>query len=68
MYINVKHQSFNADQFFNEQQKQRLSELMHLWKQARDRGQSLPKELQTELDNLVEAELKAATARTPFLS
>lgn len=63
----MKHHSFNADQFFNQQQKQRLSELMNLWKQARNEGQSFSKELQTELDNLVEIELKAATARTAFL-
>lgn len=60
-------QSFNADQFFNEEQRKRLSELMDLWRQARDKGHSLSKELQTELDNLVEAELKAATARTESL-
>lgn len=60
-------QSFSADQFFNEEQRKRLSELMELWKQARDKGESLSKELQTELDNLVEAELKAAIGRTASL-
>ncbi len=60
-------QSFNADQFFNEEQRNRLSQLMELWRRARDKGESLAKELQVELDNLVEAELKAATARTAFL-
>ncbi len=60
-------QNFNADEFFKEEQRNRLSELMDLWRQARDEGQSLSKELQIELDNLVEAELKAATARTASL-
>ena len=40
---------------------------MNLWRTARDEGQTLPPEQQTELDSLVEAELKAATARTAAL-
>jgi hypothetical protein len=40
---------------------------MNLWRTARDQGQSLPPKQQAELDNLVEAELKAATARTVVL-
>ncbi|MEH1778208.1 MAG: hypothetical protein V7K67_04965 [Nostoc sp.] len=34
---------------------------------ARDQGQALPPEQQAELDTLVEAELRAATARTATL-
>ena len=60
-------QSFRPDWFFSTEQRQRLSELMNLWRTARDRGQSLPPEQQAELDSLVEAELKAATARTAAL-
>jgi hypothetical protein len=60
-------QSFCPDWFFSAFQQQRLSELMNLWRTARDRGQSLPPEQQAELDKLVEAELKAATARTAAL-
>ena len=37
---------------------------MNMWRTARDEGNTLPPEIQTELDNLVNAELKAATART----
>ena len=48
-------------------QQKRLSELMSLWRSARDQGQALSPEQQTELDTLVEAELKAATARTAAL-
>ncbi len=40
---------------------------MNLWRTARDQGQTLPPEQQAELDSLVEAELKAATARTAVL-
>ncbi len=59
-------QSFRPDSFFRAQQK-RLSELMSLWRLARDQGQALPPEQQAELDTLVEAELTAATARTAAL-
>jgi hypothetical protein len=57
-------QSFRPDWFFSTEQQQRLSDLMNLWRTARDHRQSLPPEQQAELDSLVEAELKAATART----
>jgi len=60
-------QSFRPDWFFSAQQQQRLSNLMNLWRTARDEGQTLPPEQQSELDSLVEAELKAATARTAAL-
>jgi hypothetical protein len=60
-------QSFRPDPFFSVEQQERLSELMGLWRIARDRGQQLPLEQQTELDSLVEAELRAATARTAAL-
>ena len=60
-------QSFRPDSFFSAQQQKRLSELMSLWRLARDQGQALPPEQQAELDTLVEAELKAATARTAAL-
>ncbi|MHC5824910.1 MAG: hypothetical protein ACYT04_55970 [Nostoc sp.] len=38
-----------------------------MWRLGRDHGQALPPELQAELDTLVEAELKAARARTAAL-
>jgi len=60
-------QSFRPDWFFSAQQQQRLSDLMNLWRTARDEGQTLPLEQQAELNSLVEAELKAATARTAAL-
>ena len=57
-------QSFRPDAFFNEAQQKRLSVLMELWRDMRDRGESLPPEQQTELSALVEAELKAAGERS----
>jgi hypothetical protein len=60
-------QSFRPDCFFSAEQQQRLSDLMNLWRAARDDGQTLPPEQQAELDSLVEAELKAATTRTAAL-
>ncbi|KAF3889759.1 MULTISPECIES: hypothetical protein [Nostocales] len=60
-------QSFHPDQFFGIEQQKRLSELMDMWRTARDEGLELSHQLQQELDNLVEAELKAATARTASL-
>ncbi|MDF5720841.1 MAG: hypothetical protein PUP91_10220 [Rhizonema sp. PD37] len=51
-------QSFHSDQFFSEEPQKRLSDLMDLWRTSRDQEQSLSKELQAELDSLVEAELK----------
>jgi len=60
-------QNFRPDSFFTAEQQERLSELMHSWRLARDQGQLLPLDQQTELDTLVEAELRAATARTAAL-
>ncbi|NER99559.1 MAG: hypothetical protein F6J86_38070 [Symploca sp. SIO1B1] len=57
-------QSFHPDVFFSTKQQERLSELMSLWRLARDKGQELPSEQQKELEQLVEAELRAATARS----
>jgi hypothetical protein len=61
-------QSFAADTFFDATQKARLAELMQQWRTARDQGEVLPPAQQAELDALVEAELKAATARTANLT
>ena len=59
--------TFINDWFFSAEQQKRLSDLMNLWRTARDRGQTISPEQQAELDSLVEAELKAATARTAAL-
>jgi hypothetical protein len=61
-------QTFRPDSFFSAEQQERLAELMNLWRLARDQGQSLPPVQQTELDALVEAELRAAATRTATLT
>lgn len=60
-------QNFRPDSFFSAEQQERLSELMNLWRLAREQGRELPPEQQAELDRLVEIELRAATARTETL-
>jgi hypothetical protein len=60
-------QNFRPDSFFSAEQQGRLAALMELWRSARDQGHELPPEQQVELDALVEAELRAATARTAAL-
>ena len=57
-------QSVRPDTLFTETQHARLSELMTLWRNARDQGKELSSEQQNELDQLVELELNAATDRT----
>jgi hypothetical protein len=61
-------QSFRPDSLFRADQQKRLAELMELWRIARDSGQILSPEQQAELDALVEAELRAATARAAALT
>lgn len=60
-------QSFRPDALFTEAHQTRLSELMRLWRDARDQGQALLPEQQEELDHLVALELEAATLRTTEL-
>jgi hypothetical protein len=57
-------QNHQPDRFFTAQQQQRLTELMSLWRTARDVGDSFPSDLQSELDALIEAELDATAARS----
>ena len=60
-------QSFQPDSFFGAKQQAQLSTLMEQWRSARDEGKELSSSQQQELDNLVETELKAATARAKTL-
>lgn len=55
------------DQFFSAEQQRRLAELMERWRAARDQGQALPAQEQSELDALVADELRAATERAAAL-
>ena len=56
-------QNHHPDQFFTAQQQRRLGALMAHWRSARDAGNSLPPAEQTELDALVEAEVRASGQR-----
>ena len=61
-------QSFQPDSFFSAIQQARLSERMSLWRAARDRRETLPPDQEAELEALVDAELRAATAQTAALT
>ena len=52
------------DAFFGRAKQRRLAELMSLWRAARDSGSTLSLEDQTELDQLVQAEVEASSRRT----
>ncbi len=56
-------QNHQPDQFFTSQQQQRLTELMSTWRTAQNSGNLLPSEQQSELDDLIEAELYATAER-----
>jgi hypothetical protein len=53
----------NEDRFFTNEQRQRLAELMGMWRAARDTSGQLPPEQQAELESLVEAQLEGAARR-----
>ena len=61
-------QPMRPDSLFTAAQQQRLADLMARWRAARDAGTPLPPEEQAELDALVEAELRAASARSAALA
>lgn len=61
-------QNLRPDAFFNAPQQERLAALMTRWRTARDQGQTLPVDEQTELEALVEAELRASAARASALA
>ncbi len=60
-------QPMTPDAYFTAVQQRRLGELMTRWRVARDGGSQLPAEEQTELNSLVEAELRAAGERAASL-
>lgn len=60
-------QHLRPDRFFTAAQRQRLEELMARWRAARDAGTDLPAEERTELDVLIEVELRAAASRAAAL-
>jgi hypothetical protein len=61
-------QNLHPDHFFKADQQQRLAGLMERWRAARDRGAALPADEQSELERLVEVELRAAADRAAELA
>ena len=61
----VQHQ--RPDEFFTAGQQARLQELMQRWRVAREDGTALSAAEQVELENMIEAELRAAGERTAAL-
>ena len=59
---------FQPDLLFNADQQQRLADLMNQWQAAQDRGEELPESQQSELEQLIETELTAATMRSITLA
>jgi hypothetical protein len=60
-------QQFRPDRFFTRGQQERLRELMDKWRIARDTGSGLPAAEQTELENLVQAEVEGMAERADAL-
>jgi len=60
-------QPMKPDRFFTAAQQQRLADLMAAWRAAREAGTSLPPAEQQEFDDLVRAEVAAATERARSL-
>ena len=61
-------QSLHPDRFFTAAQQERLAALMARWRMARDQGATLPAAEQAELEELIDAELRASAARAAALA
>jgi hypothetical protein len=57
-------QNRRPDQFFDAKKQDRLSELMLIWRAARDKGETLSIAEQQELEALVDAEISASAERS----
>ena len=57
-------QSFRPDRFFDQAHQQRLAKLMARWRAACDAGATLPVAEQSELETLIEEEVRASEHRT----
>lgn len=60
-------QKQRPDRFFTIQQQQRREEMMRQWREARDSNRELPAETQSELEQLVMTEIRAAGLRAAAL-
>ena len=60
-------QQMQPDRFFTHFQQKRLGELMERWREARDSGNTVSAEDQSELDRLIAFELEATVQRAKAL-
>jgi hypothetical protein len=60
-------QTMRPDRFFGADQQRRLGELMTRWREARDAGVDLPAAVQSELDDLINEEVRASGRRAAAL-
>lgn len=61
-------QDFRPDEFFTETQKLRLDKLMEKWRNANDKGESLPDDEQSELEKLIDVEMEGSGKRAEKLA
>ncbi len=61
-------QDFRPDEFFTEAQQTRFVELLQKWRIARDDGETLSNDEQSELEKLIEAELEGSARRAEKLA
>jgi len=59
--------SLGPDRFFTAEQRPRLEQLIARWRSARDASQSRSDDEQSELEHLIDAEVRAATERAEAL-
>ena len=59
--------SMSPDRFFNAEQRQRLEQLVGMSREAQAANTSLDADAQTELEQLIDAEVQATTARAAAL-
>lgn len=60
-------QRMRPDKFFTAEQQKRLAELMSEWRTARDSGNKLSAEKQSELEALIDAQLEGSARRAESL-
>ncbi|MCB0096530.1 MAG: hypothetical protein KDE46_12450 [Caldilineaceae bacterium] len=61
-------QNLRPDAYFTSEQMKKLSTLMQQWRKARDESQLVSQKVQSELEEMIEAELLASAARAAALA
>lgn len=60
-------ENMTPDSFFSAEQQTRLEQLLNRWRNSREAGQRLHPEVQTELEDLMAAELRGTSQRAATL-